>query len=249
MIKQEANQAMARIIKHQKENGLKPMLVDLLALYYQFLDNETIKDILGDDDAAQLNWTPQFKIAWDEKYTYDLSGDISMLDKQTRLDNIEQGTQILTQMAPQLGAQINYVPVAEQVIDPLGLPKNILVPAPPPPPQAPQGPQGQPAPQGQPNTGAAANNATMTAPAPTAAMPQGPTSSGPQEALTPEQIQMMPQIAQLLDTDPDTLMAKVQDGTIPGGFATLEHISQHPELVKKFKTSLIRATAAQNNAQ
>ena len=237
LIKQEANQQMARIIKHQKETALKPMLQDLLKLYYQFLDSDTVADIIGEDSATRLNWVKEFEIAWEEEYDYEISADLSMSDKQSRLENIEQGAQLLTQ----IGAQIDPAPIALQIIDTLELPKSILKSL-------------TPAASGTQNatptaTSGATPTSAATTPAPSIASTQpsntpAPPTNGQQAQLTPDEVSQIPQIAQALGIDPDRLMADLQNGIIPN-FQVLLHLIQHPELIKRFTQELPKVEQTQ----
>ena len=128
LLKQESNIQLAEVIKHQKETALKPELQDTLMNYYQFLDKETVEDRLGKTRAVQLNYTKDFKIAWDANWKYKISGNISMADKQSKLDDIEQFVQMLIplQQAIQGGALINPAPIVKQMLDTLGVDKTIL---------------------------------------------------------------------------------------------------------------------------
>jgi len=243
LLKQESNIQLAEVIKHQKETALKPELQDTLMNYYQFLDKETVEERLGKSKATVLNYTKDFKIAWDAKWRYKISANISMADKQSKLDDIQQFVQMLLplQQAIQGGALINPEPIVKQMLDTLGVDKTILDVKPQMqlPPAQPQ--TGQPAPQG-PQGAVASNPATVAVP--NTANPGMPPKSPPTAALTPEQIQQIPMIAQKLGIEPEKLMAELQSGIIPGGFETLLHISkQPPEVIAKYMA------AAQQGAQ
>ena len=241
----EANRRFAQIIQFNKETALMPMLEDLLKLYIQFLDKDTVSEILGNRLAEDLKYDKKQSIIWDAEYDYLISGNTSLMDKQADLENLQTGANLLTQ----LGFNINKELMAKNIMDDLHLNKKLLLPPTPTPPQAPQEPQGPQGPAGPANANQAPAIANATnvpqmtagntqpdvnAPAP---QDQGAQGNG-QIGLTPDQMAQLPQIAEQLGIDSTVLLQELEAGAIPGGFATLLHISQHPELIANFKASL-----------
>jgi hypothetical protein len=255
LINQEGNKQIAFIISSQKSKGLVPMLQDLKTLYAQFLGQADVTDILGPVQAARLNYKASQQIAWEGDYDYVINGDLSIIDKQAHLENIEQGMQLLGS----LGYNVNKDVLAKAIIDGLDLDKAILLPAGAPSsviqtqttPEA----AGQVNPNAVPNamnpgnapnespkagvappiapaapTGApvALNTSNMAVPAPTDGNgPTNVTTTGGIQ-LAPQQEQLLQAIAQKLGVDPGHLILDVTSGIIPGGFQSVLKLSSSP---------------------
>lgn len=157
IIVQEANRRFAFAIKYNKENYIVPMLKDELMLYRQYFDIRKAEKSIGKKATEQLNL--EFKnIKWDGAYNPVISGNVSLIDKEARLENLEKGIPMLNQ----LGAVLDNETIAAEICDTLDINKKLVKGFAPPPqlgpdgkPVPPQGPpqeqpQAQPAP-GQPN--------------------------------------------------------------------------------------------------
>jgi len=123
IIVQEANKRFAQTIEYNKENMLIPMLYDLLELYRQYWGTENLEVIANKETIKKYGKD----ICLDAEYDYVVTGNVSLLDKEAQLENIQRALGILGNLGVQLDAQL----LAEQVLKSLGLDTKILVkPAP-----------------------------------------------------------------------------------------------------------------------
>jgi hypothetical protein len=208
IVRSESNVEVARIIKHMKENGLVPMLDDLLCLYDQFFDKKAdVIEIVGEEEANKLNYIKGNKIDWGTDYDYVINGDVSAMDKQTKLQNLNTGIQMLTQ----LQVPINKKPISDTIVTSLDLDKSIVQDVPPTP--APIGPKNQD---------------------PNAPPPEPPPPETKPTPLSQEQIEQIPVIAQKMGVPPELIINDLQKGIIPN-FEALVHLSENPQLIEQFK--------------
>jgi hypothetical protein len=217
IIVQEANRRFAMAIKYNKETFLVPLLKDLLSLYKQYIDRNLVKDIFAENELKSMKIDPM-KIDWDGEYDFTITGNTSLLDKQAILENLQTALPLLSQ----LGAQFNVQSIADQILDALDLPKDIIIgfsqPAAPAGNTA--GPQGAPA---SPN-GAPASPATPGAPQPGV---EGPAPSPTAPQASPDQEAQIEQIAKILNTQPEILKQDMMSGKV--NMATLIHMAERAQ--------------------
>lgn len=227
-IQKEGNQSWLAIINHQKRTALLPELQDTLSNYYQFMDESLVADVLGPELATKLNYTKDFKIAWDANWKYTITGNISIVDKQTKLESIGQALDAFMKVAQvkQLGIPIKTEQITDQICDGLDVSKDIIGDWPtttvapgntPPPPNGPP---------------------PAETPAPVPPAPAGTVNTQSQaQPLNTDQLAQIPQIAKTLDTSPEQLLQDLQKGIIPS-FEALEFIVSTPENIAKFKSQI-----------
>jgi hypothetical protein len=249
LINQESNKQIMFIIASQKANGLVPMLQDLKSLYNQFMSEEDATNVIGAEMARAINYDAKKRIAWDCDYDYIISGDLSIIDKQAKLENLEQGMQLLGAM----GYNVNKDLVAKQIVDSLELDKSILLPQ-----GAPNStisPTPQPGAAGTVDPNAMPNPMNPGNQPNVAPKPQGPAAPiGPANTavpgqggtpsmgivLKPEEEQLIAGIAGKLGVPPQHLLADVKDGLIPGGMQGLIKLVSDQKGRNQLKAILIQ---------
>lgn len=208
IIVQEANRRFAMAIKYNKESFLCPMLRDLGELYKQYVNRKKVISVLGEDILKEykMKWE---NIDWDGEYDYEITGNVSLLDKQAILDNLEQAMPLLSQ----LGVSVNKIAIAGIILDALDVPKDIIQQ------QHTQqvGPDGQP--MGANGPIVPQNGATKTPTSSAQTQPNAvpaeqlpPQGAGVQ--LTPQQEDQLTQIAQILGATPELLKEDLASGKV-----------------------------------
>jgi hypothetical protein len=131
IIQEEGNKRFAFAIQYTKENCIIEMLTDLLSLYQQYYEPED--DTLTEEEIKEVGVEPK-DVDWNEDYNFIITGNKSLLDKQSELENLQAGIGMMAQ----LQIPFNGVEVGKRIFEVMDLDKKLLEQA-----QTPQGmPQG-----------------------------------------------------------------------------------------------------------